>query len=480
MADNDKQTVLNLFMQAPVGFFLLRGDEHIVEKANEMGLKLTKKSPDIIGKKVKDAFPEVEGQGFIELLDGVKKTGQPVILNETPVIFIKDGKEETSYLNLIYQPYYEDGKIEGVFSISTDVTALVHARKEAEEMREQFETMANNIPNLAWITDSEGWIIWYNSRWFEYTGTTAKQMEGWGWQSVPDPAQLEEVLERWYHSLKTGEPFEMVISLKGADNVYRPFLTRILPIYNNEGKVIGWFGTNTDIVKQKELETMKDDFLSATSHELNTPVTTLKAYAHMTEKILEENGDTKALPMIKKMNRQVNKLASLIEELLVMTRIQKDKLIYKESFFDINKLLKHEVEDMQSISPQHQIMFVPGKEEKIFGDKDKISQVLTNLLSNAVKYSPHGKSILVSLERQDDGVRVCVQDFGIGIPAQDIKNIFQQFYQVTSHATYPGLGVGLYISSEIIKKHKGKIWADSTLDAGSTFYIWLPFDHRNT
>jgi PAS domain S-box-containing protein len=339
--------------------------------------------------------------------------------------------------------------------------------------------MANNIPNLAWITNEEGWIIWFNKRWYEYTGTTSEQMEGWGWKSVPDPCQLEEVLEKWGYSLKTGQPFEMVISLKGADNVYRPFLTRILPIYNNTGKIIRWFGTNTDITRQKELETMKDDFLSATSHELKTPVTTLKAYVQLAEKNLGERGDSEILPMIKKMSRQVNKLASLVEELLDITKIQKGKLIYKESIFDLDKLLREVTEDMQNTAPSHHLIYIPGKVEMIYGDKDKIVQVLVNLISNAIKYSERDSRIEIHLESEKKGVTISVKDSGIGIPEKDIYNIFDQFYQVSSHSTYPGLGVGLYISSEIIKKHKGKIWAESTLCKGSCFYVWLPQDHRS-
>jgi PAS domain S-box-containing protein len=122
------------------------------------------------------------------------------------------------------------------------------------ESETQFRTLANAIPQLCWIANEEGWLFWYNQRWYEYTGTTPEQMEGWGWVSVHDPAELPSVMERWKVSLSTGQPFEMVFPLRGADGVFRPFLTRIRPVKNGEGKITRWFGTNTDISEQQKTE----------------------------------------------------------------------------------------------------------------------------------------------------------------------------------------------------------------------------------
>ncbi len=189
--ENEKQFLnlqaYNLFMQAPVGFSLLRGDNHIVELVNSMALRFTGRDEESIGKPVSEALPGIEKQGYIELLDRVKKEGEFINLKESPFKFIKDGQEKTTYLNLFFKPDHENYNIEGVLTVFIDVTEQVTARKRVEEMSEQFETMANNIPNLAWIANADGWIYWYNNRWYEYTGTTPKEMEGWGWQSVHDP-----------------------------------------------------------------------------------------------------------------------------------------------------------------------------------------------------------------------------------------------------------------------------------------------------
>lgn len=145
-----------------------------------------------------------------------------------------------------------------IFGLLADYVHLFGREKQkTEALREseaQFHTLGDSIPQLTWMANADGWIFWYNRRWYEYTGTTPAHMEGWGWQSVHDPTELPKVLERWRASIDGGQPFEMVFPLRGADGVFRPFLTRVLPMKNADGTVIRWFGTNTDISEQKKTE----------------------------------------------------------------------------------------------------------------------------------------------------------------------------------------------------------------------------------
>ena len=132
--------------------------------------------------------------------------------------------------------------------------ALHETQQELRQSEAQFATLANAIPQLCWMANADGWIFWYNQRWYDYTGTTPEQMEGWGWQSVHDPEALPNVMARWQGSIATGEPFDMVFPLRGADGVFRPFLTRVMPLKDADGKIARWFGTNTDISEQKQAE----------------------------------------------------------------------------------------------------------------------------------------------------------------------------------------------------------------------------------
>ena len=181
------------------------------------------------------------------------------------------------------------------------------------------------------------------------------------------------------------------------------------------------------------------------------------------------------------MSSQVNKLTNLIDELLDVTKLQKGKLEYNESFLDFNDFVNEVINDMQRTTTTHTLNKNLGGDAKVYCDKNKMSQVLTNLISNAIKYSPNANSIQISTAVLNEGVQLSVKDHGIGIPIQEKQKVFEQFYRVDggSQSTFPGMGIGLYICAEIIKRQHGKIWVDSEIGKGSTFHIWLPFDHKN-
>ncbi len=252
--DSEKRYNLML-MQSPFAFLILKGKDMVVHLANASMKEVLGKGNAIEGKPLIEVLPEIKGQAFPQLLDEVYTTGVPFSANEMLAQLTRKGILEDVYFNYVYQPYYEvDGTIAGVTVIAYDVTSTVLAKKKIEEKEEQFKALANNIQNLAWMADADGWIFWYNDRWYEYTGTKPEEMEGWGWKSVHDPVQLPIVLEKWQHSISTGKPFEMVFPLRGADNIFRPFLTLVLPLRDSEGKIIRWIGTNTDISAQREAE----------------------------------------------------------------------------------------------------------------------------------------------------------------------------------------------------------------------------------
>jgi PAS domain S-box-containing protein len=139
-------------------------------------------------------------------------------------------------------------------AVVEDINERKQIERRLRESEELFRTMANSIPQLAWFADADGHVDWYNDRWFEYTGTTPEQMKGWGWQSVHDPDRLPHVLEKWTDAIATGNGLDMEFPIRGADGVYRTFLTRVEPVYDDEGKVARWFGTNTDVESLKQHE----------------------------------------------------------------------------------------------------------------------------------------------------------------------------------------------------------------------------------
>lgn len=230
------------------------------------------------------------------------------------------------------------------------------------------------------------------------------------------------------------------------------------------------------MAERKRVESTKDEFISIAAHELKTPMTTIKGYAQLLEMHFKKNKNHKVLAYTSKMNSQIDNLTRLITDFFDVSKIQSGKLELEKEEFEIDKLVKTVVEDMHQMMPKHKIMIIGKTGEKILADKYRISQVLMNFLSNAAKFSPQADKIKILLYAKNNWVTIRVQDFGIGISRQDIKNVFDRFFQARTNVrqSISGMGLGLYISSEIIRRHDGKIGVKSQRGKGSTFYFSLP------
>ncbi|HXR83263.1 MAG TPA: ATP-binding protein [Hanamia sp.] len=231
-----------------------------------------------------------------------------------------------------------------------------------------------------------------------------------------------------------------------------------------------------DIEERIEIDKKKDEFISIASHELKTPVTSLKAYTQILQTTFDEDKNEKASAMFAKMDKQIDKLTGLIVDLLDVTKIDKGEMIFDFEKFDVNELITEIAEEMQRTAPKHKIKLKLSDCKKIKGDRNRIGQVIVNFISNAIKYSPGKDKIIVSSKCDDNDVIISVKDFGIGIPKTEHHHIFKRFYRVSgkNNYTFPGLGLGLYISSEIIKRHRGEISFQSKEGKGSTFYFEIP------
>lgn len=226
--------------------------------------------------------------------------------------------------------------------------------------------------------------------------------------------------------------------------------------------------------------TLRDDFISVASHELRTPITSIKMFTHVLKRQAKQLGDEKAIKNLVKMDKQLNKLTDLIYDLLNVSKIQAGKIVFEAKKFDFDALMKEVTDVIGQSMTKHSIILEGKTDKKIFGDEDRIGQALNNLISNAIKYSPKAHKIIIKLSSDITTVRVSVQDFGIGMAKQHHEKIFQRFYRVTDEKdnTFPGLGIGLYITNEIITRHGGKLWVESQRGKGSTFSFSLPVDGK--
>ena len=224
-----------------------------------------------------------------------------------------------------------------------------------------------------------------------------------------------------------------------------------------------------DIEQRIEIDKKKDEFISIASHELKTPITTLKAYTQMVQMILQNNSETE--DMLHKMDKQIDRLYKLVEEMLDISRIENGQLMFEFEEFDFNELVTEIADEMQRISNSHTIKLELKPCEKIKGDRNRIGQVITNFISNAIKYSPGANSIIVASECFNNTVRLSVTDFGIGVPEEQHSKIFDRFFRCNNNPAIPGLGLGLYICSQIIRRHNGRIYFKSSEGQGSTFHF---------
>jgi signal transduction histidine kinase len=212
------------------------------------------------------------------------------------------------------------------------------------------------------------------------------------------------------------------------------------------------------------------------SHELKTPVTSLKGFTNLFQRHLAKHADEKTLYYLNRMDAQLNKLTNLITDFLDVSKMQTGQLTYQEEPFDLNELVSETVENLQAATPTHQLSLETSGAVQVVGDRDRIGQVLINLLTNAVKYSPHADKVIVRLTTDPQEAIVSVQDFGIGIAEAYHDKIFERFYQVADpeEKTNPGLGIGLYLSCEIVRRHGGNMWVESSKGNGATFFFTIP------
>jgi PAS domain S-box-containing protein len=234
---------------------------------------------------------------------------------------------------------------------------------------------------------------------------------------------------------------------------------------------------NSQLYRQvQDALALRDEFISIASHELRTPVTSLKVYAQMLGRQAERRGDTATALQLTKMESQVDKLSKLIANLLDVSKIEAGKLEYLSETFDLVALVRDIADSPKAMDQKHIVTVADCDPITVCGDRDRIGQVIVNLLTNAIKYSPDAERVEIWLSRDEGTVTVAVRDFGIGIDARFHDHIFDRFFQVADpdERTFPGLGMGLYISQDIARRHGGDIRIESKKGEGSTFSLVLP------
>jgi PAS domain S-box-containing protein len=427
-----------------------------------------KKADEIIGKRLADLLIRDDKQN-ITYLKAFIQSGYRLTEVESHEKD-KSGYEKYFLNNLI--GIVQDGFLHRAWGTQRDITEQKHMMESQTQLASIVESSEDAI--LARTFD--GTILSWNKGAEKIFGYKAEEVLGKNVNIFVPPGREEEITK--IHKItKEGQHlnhFETIRMNKKGELVNVSI--SLSPVYNNAGEITGISAISRDITNRIQLERQKDDFIGIASHELKTPVTSVKAYTQVLMNRFAKKGDKTSVDLLAKMDTQIDKLNNLIGDLLDVTKIETGSMQFHQGYFDFNDLVEEIIEEMQRTTKNHSIELKLEKTKSVYGDRDRIGQVIMNLLSNAIKYSPDSKKIIVRSEFEKDSVTLCIQDFGVGIAKEKQDHVFERFFRVSGpqENTFPGMGLGLYISSEIIKRQGGRIWVESHKGKGSTFCFSLP------
>ncbi|WP_432708624.1 PAS domain S-box protein [Pedobacter sp.] len=364
----------------------------------------------------------------------------------------------------------------GVGIVMRDLRPEMMAKQALADSEELLRNITSASPTALWMSDEQGNMIYVNETWTDWCNNTFEDNLGDGWIDAIHGEDRALVKSRFETSIVERIQFE--VEFRIIDRVGKLHWCVAIgdPQYREHGVFTGLIGSCTDITEHKELQNQKDNFIGIASHELKTPVTSLKGYTQVMARVLNKKGLDMEVSMMQKMDAQLNRLTSLINDLLDVTKINSGKLQYNSQEFELQPMLSELVEDLQRTSSKHHLKEIYKPTGTVYADKDRIEQVVINLITNAIKYSPESDQVIIRCEQIDEEIVVSIQDFGVGISKSNQFKVFEQFYRVSTEKqhTFPGVGLGLYISAEIIKRTGGRIWVTSEENKGSCFYFSLP------
>jgi signal transduction histidine kinase/DNA-binding response OmpR family regulator len=437
-------------------------------------------------------MPGMDGFEVAEAISGTSKT------RNIPIIFLSAVNTEKRFItkgyasgaiDYITKPFDPDIlilKVRTFYTLNQQTQALnkiqqslreeinirTKTQLELKEKNSELQSILETIPQIAFTAKPDGTIEFVNAHWYEYSASanefpTVKDREG-------------SIADKWKKAIETGENLELELCIsKQGSNVYRWHLLRVIPVKEN-GTIVKWVGTFTDIEEQKRALDKKDEFISMASHELKTPLTSIKAYVYLLHAALQKEPDgVESKLFIERTQKQVDKLYNLITDLLDISRIESGKLKFNKRWFNFQVMLHNTIETINQTYPAYRVHVAGETDIEVFGDEMRLEQVLINYLSNAIKYSPDCKDVYLTNTIIGNMLQVAVKDYGIGIPKESQAKLFDKFYRADDTSNrFQGLGIGLYICSEIISRHNGTFDVESTPGNGSTFYFTIPIGNE--
>ena len=502
----------NLFMQAPALICILDGRAGKCILSNPGFTKLFG-GRELLGRTPREVAPELEGQGYFEMLEAVYDTGHPVYRNEYPGMadWEDNGNPYLKYFNLVYTPYRTNGQISGVMIFGIDISEQVKARELVQVSETQFRQLADFIPQIVWTAGPDGTINYLNKKWYDFIDPDLHSIDR---IDLVHPDDLAGYRKAWKHSLDTGEPYEIEFRLidKQIEKGYRWFLIRALPIKDDKGNVTKWLGTCTDIhdtksenrrleeeVTKRTAELLKvnndlaisnkdlEHFAAIASHDLKAPLRKITTYVTaISSKQKDVNKDLQ--PYLGKIERTATDMSTLVDNLLDYSKVSAGSISMTK--VDLNKIVQHSISELEvHLNESKGTITVEKNFPIIQGEPMQLKRLFTNLLSNSIKFSRKDvpPAIAITCGKAEEQlinkyglnptrsyVSIQISDNGIGFEKEYSEKIFELFTRLNPGKVYEGTGLGLSICKRIADNHEGKIIASPRNTQGAVFTMLLP------
>jgi PAS domain S-box-containing protein len=468
-----------LYQDAPCGYFSFLPDGTII-KINRTLLKWLDYSEDELVAKMKVSHLLSTGgklyyQMFYLPLVLLKGTVNEISFD----ICRKDGSRFPALINSVAFNDTEN-KLLAVNVVVNDITdrkkyesELLRAKQLAEAELVKFEFVSDFIPEMIWTAAADGTINYFNKRFLDNfeTDTAISNRENLIRHIHPDDRIAS--LRAWAEAIHEGEDFEIQLRLQNKLGLYAWYLLKGSPYRDADGTISRWLGSCLNVNSHVLEIGKKDEFISIASHELKTPITSLKLTLQLLNR-MQTDLPERQIKMLRQADDSVKKIVALVDDLLNVNRLNAGQMVLKKQIFNLAEMLNNSCQHIL-VQGTYSLVIKGDKSLMVEADENRIDQVVTNFVNNAIKYAPDSGIIELNIEQQNKMVRLSVIDSGPGIDADKLPHLFERYYRADHTGTqYSGLGLGLYICAEIIKRHNGKIGVESELGKGSTFWFTLP------
>jgi PAS domain S-box-containing protein len=463
----------NLIQQAPFAICVIRAKDLIVTDVNDRYLELVgKKREQLDGLSIWKGVPEA-AETYAPIMQEVISSNRTFSAKEDMIFLVREGVTEQLYIDFTYEPVVDlSGAVTAIMVVGIDVSEKVNIRKATEEVEERIRLAvdAGDIGTYEYRFDTDAFVTSdrFNQIVGFQQGITRKELVDY--YHPEDKKLSDQALEV---AKTTGKVFyEARLVHPGQPMKWVRFQAKVY--FDANGNPERTLGTAVDITQHKALQQQKDDFISIASHELKTPITSLKASLQLLTKMKDNLNPVLFPKLLDQASRSMAKITELVDDLLNVSKMNQGQIELKKEWFCIGEMIERSCEYVRD-SPNYVLTLGGDLGLMVYADEHRIEQVIVNLVNNAIKYAPESQRIFINIKNEGDVARIIVKDLGPGIKPEKIPHLFNRYYRAdASGKQVSGLGLGLYISAEIINRHGGQIGVESVEGHGSSFWFTLP------